>query len=199
MTEIVLIGSGGHAKSCLEVIRTKKNLKVVGYVSNLREKVKIFRYLGTDKDLIKIRKKYRNVHLGIGFIKNYKLRLRIINKLKKLKFFFPKIISNNSLVSKNAKIGNGTIVMNFCIVNYDAQIGENSIINNKALIEHDVKIGSNCHISTSVTINGNCKIGNNTFIGSGVIVNNGVKIGNNCLVGSGLTIKKDMRDHEIKK
>lgn len=199
MTEIVLIGSGGHAKSCFEVIRTKKNLKVVGYVSNLREKVKIFRYLGTDKDLIKIRKKYHNVHLGIGFIKNYKLRLSIINKLKKLKFFFPKIISNNSLVSKNAKIGNGTIVMNFCIVNYDAQIGENSIINNKALIEHDVKIGSNCHISTSVTINGNCEIGNNTFIGSGTIINNGVKIGNNCVVGSGLTIKKDLCDNEIKK
>ena len=109
----------------------------------------------------------------------------------KKKINFSKI--GNIIIKDNCFIGARAILMP------GVTIGENSIINNKALIEHDVKIGSNCHISTSVTINGNCKIGNNTFIGSGVIVNNGVKIGNNCLVGSGLTIKKDMRDHEIKK
>ena len=199
MSEIILIGAGGHAKSCLEVIRENKNFKVVGYISSLQSKIKIIKYLGQDKNLLKIRKKYKNVHLAIGFIKDYKHRLRLINKINKLKFHFPKIISKNSLVSKNAKIGNGTIIMNFCIVNYDAQIGSNSIINNKALIEHDVTIGSNCHISTSATINGNCEIGDNTFIGSGTIVNNGIKIGNNCLIGSGLTIKKNIKDDSIKK
>ena len=194
-----MIGAGGHAKSCLEVIRENKNFKVAGYISSLQSKIKIIKYLGQEKDLLKIRKKYKNVHLAIGFIKDYKHRLRLINKINKLKFHFPKIISKNSLISKNAKIGNGTIIMNFCIVNYDAQVGDNTIINNRALIEHDVVIGSNCHISTSVTVNGNCKIGDNTFIGSGTVVDNGVSIGKNCIIGSGLTIKKNIKDNEIKK
>jgi len=197
MIKLVLIGAGGHAKSCFEVINKIKKIKIVGCIAEKSNKK--FYYLGKDKDLPSIRKKYKHAHLAIGFIKNYKLRLKILKKLKNLKYIMPTIISKNSIVSKNSKIGAGTIVMNYCIVNYDAQIGDNTIINNRALIEHDVVIGSNCHISTSVTVNGNCKIGDNTFIGSGAVIDNGVSIGKNCIIGSGLIIKKNIKDNEIKK
>ena len=35
MKKIIIIGAGGHAKSCLDVIESKNNLyKVVGFVDN---------------------------------------------------------------------------------------------------------------------------------------------------------------------
>ena len=114
--------------------------------------------------------------MALGQIKNYKLRLKIFNKLKKLKFKIPIIESPNSYVSKNSKIGEGTMVFNGVIVNSNVKIGKNCIINSRALIEHDVKIGNNCHISTGSILNGNVEIGDNCFIGSGSILRNGIKI-----------------------
>ena len=197
MIKLIFIGAGGHANSCLEVVDSTKKYKVVGSVSNNNNK--FFKNLGNDKDLKKIRKKYKYAHIAIGFIKNYQSRKKIFYNLKKLKYRLSTIVASSSIVSKYANIDEGTIVMHGAIVNAFAKIGKNSIINSRAIIEHDVQIGSNCHISTSVIINGNTKVGDNTFIGSGTIVFNKVTIGKNCVIGSGLIIKKNIRDNEIKK
>lgn len=198
MIKLIFIGAGGHANSCLDVVNSEKKYKVFGSISKIN-KNKFLKNLGTDKDLVKIRKKYKHAHIAIGFIKNYKIRKKLFNKAKKLKFLFPKIISSNSVVSKHSNIGEGTIIMHHAIVNYGTKIGANTIVNSKALIEHDCIIGSNCHISTAAVINGYCEIGDNTFIGSGTVINNRIKIGNNCVIGSGLTIKKNIKDNEVKK
>ncbi len=198
MINLIFIGSGGHANSCLDVVNSTKKYKVFGSISKINNN-KFFKNLGTDKDLVKLRKKHKYAHIAIGFIKNYKIRKKLFDKAKELKFIFPKIISANSVVSKNSNIGEGTIIMHHAVINFGAKIGINTIVNSKALIEHDCIIGSNCHISTAAVINGFCEIGDNTFIGSRTVINNGIKIGKNCVVGSGLTIKKNIKDNEIKK
>lgn len=198
MIKLIFIGSGGHANSCLEVVNSTKKFNVIGSVSK-KNNNEFLKDLGSDKDLGKIRKKYKYAHIAIGFIKDYKIRKKIYTNTKKLKFILPIIVSSSSIVSKFSSIGEGTILMHQTILNFGAKVGKNTIINSKVLIEHDSVIGSNCHISTAAVINGNCEIGDNTFIGSGVIVNNGIKIGKNCVIGSGLVIKKDIKDNEIKK
>ena len=198
MIKLIFIGAGGHANSCLEVVDSTKKYKVVGSVSNNNNN-KLFKNLGNDKNLKKIREKYKFAHIAIGFIKNYQLRKKIFYSLKKLNFVLPTIIASSSIVSKYSNIDQPKMIMHGVIINSFAKIGKNSIINSRAVIEHDVQIGSNCHISTSVIINGNTKVGNNTFIGSGTIVFNKIKIGKNCVIGSGLIIKKDVGDNEIKK
>lgn len=72
MIKLIFIGAGGHANSCLEVVDSTKKYKVVGSVSNNNNK--FFKNLGNDKDLGKIRKKYKYAHIAIGFIKNYQSR-----------------------------------------------------------------------------------------------------------------------------
>jgi hypothetical protein len=51
MKKIVLIGAGGHAKSCIDVIESEKKFKVVGFVNS--KIVNIFNYktIGGDQDL----------------------------------------------------------------------------------------------------------------------------------------------------
>ena len=54
MNKILLIGSGGHAKSCIEVIEQEGNFKIVGLISNQKISSSIeLPILGTDDDLEK--------------------------------------------------------------------------------------------------------------------------------------------------
>ena len=171
MKKILIIGSGGHAKSCAEVIEKCKDYKLVGFVTKnkkFNKNVKILDYpvVASDKELAKLSNKFKYAIVGIGQIKNFENRYKIFKNLKKLNFKLPTIISPNAIVSKFSYFGSGCIVMQHAIVNADTEIGNNCIINNKALIEHDVKIGHNSHISTGAIINGSVEIGENCFIGS---------------------------------
>tara|TARA_Y100000996_G_C22311523_1_gene556432 strand:- start:23 stop:631 length:609 start_codon:yes stop_codon:yes gene_type:complete len=197
--KLILIGAGGQAKSCIDVIQSSKNFKILGIInSQSKKKFLNIKILGKDKYLTKLKnKKQINLHIAIGFIKNPIIKIKLYEKFKKMGFIFPVIKAKSSIVSKNAIVLDGTILHHKTIINSDAKIGYNSIINTATLIEHDVKIGNNCHISTGVILNGNVIVGDNTFVGSGVKVKNGVTIGKNCIIGMGVIIKKNIRDNSI--
>lgn len=191
--KILIIGAGGHARSCLEVIISENKLEVIGFTDNrLRKKHYNLKVLGSDRDIHKIRKKCSNIFIGLGGVKDMDLRWLIFNRAKKLKFNFPIIKSPISYISSSSKIGEGSIIMNHVIINSNVSIGKNSIINNKALIEHDVDIGDNVHIATGAIINGGVKIGDNVFIGSRAVIKENIKIKSNSIIGMGSVVLKNV-------
>ena len=197
MKQIILIGAGGHAESCLDVILLTKKFKVLGFIDKTKSTNLLnYKVLGDERYLEKVKKKKINLHISLGFIKSPKKRIKIFQEFKK-KFKFPTIISPVAYVSKNAIILDGTIIHHNAIVNFGAQIGQNTIINTSAVVEHGVRIGNNCHISTRVILNGQVIVKDNTFIGSGAIIKQGVKIGKNCIIGMGKIISKDVRDNSV--
>ena len=189
MKKIIIIGSGGHAKACLDVLLSEKKFEFKGFIDN---EIKNKNILGTDDDLKKIFKKIKYVMIGIGQIKSPIYRLRIFRKLKKIGFLLPVIRSSFSYVSKSAKIEEGTVIMHGAIINANAKIGKNTIINSKALIEHDAIIGDNCHISTNSTVNGGSIVGDNTFVGSRAVITNNIRIGKSKFIKAGSLIKKNI-------
>ena len=197
MKNIVLVGAGGHCKTCIDVIEKENKYKILGLIDN-KKKGSFLKYkiLGNDHELKKIYNHAKYALVTVGQIKNYSVRVKLFNKLINLNFILPLIISPISSVSKHSSIKKGTIIMHRCIVNAGSIIGKNCIINTGVIVEHDVVIGNNCHISTGVIINGNTKIGDNTFIGSGTIIKNKVSIGKNCVIGMKKIIKKDIIDNQ---
>ena len=189
--KIILVGAGGHAKSCINLIEKVNNFNIIG-LTDSKKKGYLLNYKILGDDTILDQKKFRNINLCLSFgsIFNINLRGKIFQKLKNKGFNFPILISKESSISKFSKIGSGTMIMGNTFVNAGANIGENCIINNNSLIEHDVKIGNNSQISTSVTINGSCKIGSNCFIGSGTIIRNNIKIKNDTFIKMASIIKK---------
>ena len=194
---IVIIGSGGHALSCSEIISKEKKFQIAGFVDKKSINIEPYKIIGNDNDLIKLRKKYNHAFIGIGQIKSPIKRKNIYSKLKEMNFILPKIISKSSLVSKKSFIDEGTIIMNYAHVNINSRIGKACIINTGSNIEHDVNVGDFAHISTGVIINGNAKIGSYSFIGSGSIIHNGIEIGDNCIIGAGKVIKKNLKSFSI--
>jgi sugar O-acyltransferase (sialic acid O-acetyltransferase NeuD family) len=190
MNKIIIISSGGHARSCADVIETEKKYKIIGFVDNNNKKSD-YPVIGKDKDLIKLKKKCSNIFIGIGQIKSNLTRKILFNKCKKIGFKLPVIKSPNSYISKKSKIGEGTIIMHGAFIGPNSIIGKNCIINNYSHIEHDCIIGDNTHISTRVTINGAVKVGKDSFVGSGTIVRENVVIKKKSIITFGSLIRKN--------
>ena len=193
--KIILIGAGGHAKACIEVIESAGEFsiaQIVGQSSEIGSTVLGYVVKHTDADLALLREEYEYAFIGIGQMHNPEPRREIHSNLLNLGYQMPTIISKHAIVSSKAKIGTGSIVMNGAILNSDCTVGTNVIINSSALLEHDVFVGDDCHISTRVTINGNSRIGQGTFLGSGTVIRNGIEIGENSFVDMGSVITESL-------
>ncbi len=193
MEKIIIIGAGGHAKSCVDVILSQNKFEIYGLVEKDTNKDsfdKDIPIIGTDTDLDRIRKEVVNVHVGIAHMGEYDQRKEIINKLTKLKYNFPILTSSHTYISNLSQIMMGTIVMHGSIINAYVKIGEHNIINTNVIIEHDVEIGNNCHIAPGVTINGNVFVGDNVFIGSGSIIHQNINIPSNTIIASASKIDR---------
>jgi sugar O-acyltransferase (sialic acid O-acetyltransferase NeuD family) len=192
---ILLIGGGGHAKACIDVLESTGQYNIVGYVDKapMLENKFAINYIGTD-DCLDAYIATCSFLISVGQIKNPQPRINLFEKMISKGAKFPSIISPTAYVSKYANIGIGTIIMHGAILQANVTVGNNCIINDRALLEHDVIIGNHCHISTSATINGNVEIGAKTFVGSGSIIKNGICICDEVIIGMGTTILYDILD-----
>lgn len=202
MTTLLLIGGGGHCRSCIDVIESHPDYDIAGIVlpdASHTEPVLGYPVVGIDEDLKKLVSKTPGALVTVGQIHSPGIRIRLFSKLKKLNADLPSIIASTANCSQHASVGCGTIVMHGAFVNAAAYIGENCIINSQALVEHDVQIESHCHIATGARINGGVEIGMGSFVGSGVIIREGVKIGARSIIGAGQVVLKDIPEDTVLK
>lgn len=200
--ELLLIGAGGHCRSCIDIISCIPKFGIAGVVdrdgTDLKE-VMGYNIIGTDSNLEVLLDNFNQVHIAVGQIKTPKIRINLFNRAKSYGAEFPFIVSPTAYLSQTANIGEGTVLMHLTVVNSSAEVGRNCIINNKALIEHDSIIGPHCHISTGVLINGGVVIEEGCFVGSGAIIHEGVKIGGNSIIGAGQVVKTDIASNTVLK
>jgi sugar O-acyltransferase (sialic acid O-acetyltransferase NeuD family) len=200
MDEIVLVGAGGHARACIDVIEASGLFNVAGLVEKERTDIQDslgYPVIGTDNDLQELHKRFQNALVTVGQIKSPHTRIRLFQILIQLNYNLPVIVSPSAYISRHARIGDGTIVMHGAIVNANANVGKNCIINDRALIEHDAVIGDHCHVATGAVINGGVSIGDGTFVGSGTITKQGISIGSLCVVGAGSVLKRDLQSNQV--
>jgi sugar O-acyltransferase (sialic acid O-acetyltransferase NeuD family) len=197
MKDIVLIGAGGHAASCIDVIESEGRFRIVGLVgmkSELNQRLCGHEVIATDDALRELAKEYPCALITVGQIKSSESRRRLYREAREAGFEMPVIVSPYARVSSHASVGPGSIIMYGAMVNANAKVGSNCIINSRALIEHDAEVGDHCHISTGAILNGNVRVGETSFIGSGTVTTHGISIGAACLVGMASVIRHDLPD-----
>jgi sugar O-acyltransferase (sialic acid O-acetyltransferase NeuD family) len=191
---ILLVGAGGHAAACVDVIEADGRFTVAGLVGAAAEvgkRVLGYPVLGTDDDLADLVGRYSSALVAVGHIQTPEPRIRLFEQLQKLGCALPLIVSSLARVSRHATLGAGTIVMHGAVVNAGAVVGCNCIINSQALVEHDAVIADHCHIATAAVINGGVHVGAGTFVGSNATVRQSVRIGERCLIGMGDVLLAD--------
>jgi sugar O-acyltransferase (sialic acid O-acetyltransferase NeuD family) len=191
---ILLVGAGGHARACIDVIEQEGRFAVKGLVglpSEVGSKILDYSVLGTDEDLPMLLRECPNALIAIGQIKTPEPRISLFDLMQKNNCALPVIVSPRAYVSSHSALGAGTIVMHGAVVNAGAVVGKSCIINSQSLVEHDVVIADHCHIATAATINSGVRIGAGTFIGSNSSIRQCVNIGEHCLIGMGQQVLAD--------
>lgn len=191
---ILLVGAGGHAVSCIDVLERHGGFTVAGLVGSAAEvgrRVLGYPVIGTDEQLPELVARYGNALVVVGQIKTPEVRMRLFERLLSLNCMLPPIVSPQAYVSPRATLGAGTIVMHGAIVNAGAAIGRNCILNSMSLVEHDVTIADHCHVATAAVLNGCVSIDAGTFIGSHSTIRQGVRVGRRCVIGMGQQVLVD--------
>ena len=195
--ELLLIGAGGHCRSCIELISSLTDYRITGVVdqdgSDLKD-VLGHNVVGTDSNLEALISDNPKVLITVGQIKTPEIRINLYNKAKSYGAEFPVLVSPNAYLSQTAKIEEGSVLLHLTMVNSSARVGKNCIINSQALVEHDASIGAHCHLSTGSKINGDAHVEFGSFIGSGAVVHHGKRIQRRCIVGAGAVVAKNLAE-----
>ena len=191
---MLLIGAGGHARACIDVIEQEGKFTIaglVGLVDEVGTRVLGYPVLGSDVALPELLREHRHALVTVGQIKTPDLRIRLFELVERSGCSSPVVVSPRAYVSSHAAIGAGSIVMHGAVVNAGAVVGRNCIINSQSLLEHDVVVADHCHIATAAAINSGVRIGAGTFVGSNSSVRQSVTIGERCVVGMGTRVLAD--------
>ena len=198
--DLILIGGGGHGRSCIDVIEMEDRFTIRGIVDEkdgLDPALKNYPLLGRERDLLTLSKSCKNFLITIGQIKLPEPRIRLFMYLKRLGVTLVTVVSPLAYVSKQSLIGEGTIIMHHAFVNAGASVGRNCIINTKALIEHDAVIEDHCHISTAAVVNGAAKVQRCSFLGSNAVLREHIVVGECSIVGAGVTVLRNITPSSV--
>lgn len=192
--KIILIGTGGHAKVVLDIIKSENKFNVIGCVASDTNQTQFegLPVFGTDEILpVIFEKGITNVFVAIG---DNEIRKKIINLSKKIGFNIVTTIHPSALISKTAMISNGTCIMPGAIINSHALIGEGVIINTNSSVDHDCIVDNFSHLAPGSSLAGNVSIKEGSFLGIGTKVIPRVTIGAWSIIGAGGVVIKNIPD-----
>ena len=192
--KLILIGGGGHCKSCIDVIEQEGHFVIAGITDQphkIGEKLLGYTVLASDEAIPNLAAGHQFL-ITIGHIRTAEPRVRLYKELLAVNADIATVISPCAYVSPHAQLGQGTIIMPGATVNAAAKVGNNCIINSHALVEHDAVISDHCHIATGAIINGGVQIGEQGFIGSRTMIREYINIGAESFIAAGMSIYQDL-------
>lgn len=193
--KIVVIGGGGWGRVIINALKKLNIYEILGY-TDLVDKGTLFgiRYLGNDDILKDIIKKYTNCNavLGVGNIIISKTRIELFEKIKKIGFIFPVIISPNAIINEGVEIDEGTVVLDGAVLCTCAKIGKCAIVSSNVILEHDSSSGDFVNFCAGAILSGGAAIGDNSLLGVSAIIVGFKKVGRDCFIGPGSVVIKDL-------
>ena len=195
MTQVIIIGYGGHGKVIEECIESNNTQYALGYIDQFDRGIHL-KHLGTDDSISDIIKIYPNAQFVIG-IGDIQLRRKLFSLYESFNVKFATVVHKSANISPKTMIGDGTVVFPHAVINPGSIIGRHCIINSGAIIEHDNIIEDNVHLAPRSVTGGQVKVGNDTLIGLGACIRNNVTIGSKCIVGMGSSVIDDVLNDTI--
>jgi UDP-perosamine 4-acetyltransferase len=196
VSDIVVIGGGGHAKVLIAVLR-KLAWNVLGY-TDVRDAGAVLGspWLGADEvltGLIAARPDCAAL-VGIGKVDAGAWRADAHRRLIALGFVLPVVVSPHAVVNEEVGLGAGTVVFDGAVVNSGAVSGGGCILNTGSIVEHDCTLGDDVHVAPGAIVSGGSRIGDHCMVGAGATVVQGVDVRAGCLIGAGSVVTGDLAD-----
>jgi len=160
---LLILGAGSHGHSVKEIA---ESLRVFQKISFLDDKETGEGIIGKCSDAQKFKDEYPCAIVAIG---NNEVRRKYATFLKGCNFLIPSIISPAANISKDAKIGEGVVIMPQSTIS-NAEIGDFCILASNSLVNYGCEVGEYCHIDCGGIILKGKTIKKGTIIRSGEVI-----------------------------
>ena len=187
--DVFVIGSGGHALVCIEVLRATGR-RVAGCVEVDGRQVDVgVPVLGRVDDLGEL--VTRDAAVFVAVMEN-RARQVLTSEVIALGARLVTAISPHAVISASARIGAGALLLPGAVVAAQATIGDGAIVNANAAIDHAGSIGAFAHVAPGASLAGYVTVGDGALIGVGASVTPGRTIGAWSTVGAGSAVVRDV-------
>jgi UDP-perosamine 4-acetyltransferase len=187
--DVVVIGSGGHALVCVDVLRAAGR-RVAGCVAVEGRQVDVgVPVLGTTDQLGELVTAGTAVFVAV--MEN-RARQMLTSEITALGARLVTAISPHAVISPSVRIGSGALLLPGAIVAAQATIGDGAIVNANAAVDHEGSIGAFAHVAPGASLAGYVTVGDGALIGVGASVTPGRTIGAWSTVGAGSAVVRDV-------
>jgi sugar O-acyltransferase (sialic acid O-acetyltransferase NeuD family) len=189
MDNIVIIGSSGHAKVVIDIVRNERKYNIVGLLDRFRaagDQTMGCPILGKEEDLPELGKLH-SVKGGIVAIGDNLVRSKVVALVKEISpgFRFVSAIHPRAVIGADVTIGEGSVVMAGVTINPCSAVGRFCILNTHSSLDHDSMLADFSSLAPGATTGGNCRVGEYSAICIGAILSHGVQVGEHSVVGAG--------------
>ncbi len=180
--KIAIYGKSGHGKVIADIARAQGFKEILWIDDDPKKEALSF---------LEFYEFYHTVPVLLGIGDNH-LRKKLFHSLKSKGFSLPSLTHPSAIISKSAKIAEGSVIMANAVINADAVIANGVIINTSSVIEHDCVIEEFVHISPKAALAGGVRVGKFCHIGLGANIIQGKHIGENSVIGAGACVITDL-------
>ncbi len=192
--DIAMVGAGGHAKVCIDVLREQEWRIVACLTTDTKGDQTARTCNGVEVIACQDAATWieeRGLAAAFIAVGDNNVRARISGLLDQHEIGQPAAISAHAVVAPSVAVGAGALIMPGVVINADAVIGKGAIINTGACVDHDCAIGAFAHIAPGCALAGGVRIGAGSLCGVGSRFVPGVEIGPGSLVAAGAVVIKN--------
>jgi sugar O-acyltransferase (sialic acid O-acetyltransferase NeuD family) len=193
-TDLVVFGTGGHAKEVSEAIFAAiadgANFNFLGFLDQSQNKdaVQTYPVFGDESWL----KNNMGVKVVVA-IGNPKFRRVVVEKINTIdKHRFQTIIHPKAYIGNNCNIGAGAMIFAGSVLTCDIFVGNHVVINIGTTVSHEVRLEDFVTLAPQCAICGAVSIETGADVGAGVTVIQGKAIGAWSVVGAGAVVIRDI-------
>ncbi len=194
---LLILGAGGHGRVLADAAEASGQWDPIVFLDDRFPEMAssaCWPVIGKVADAAQWRDAFPDAAVGVG---NNATRIALFEQLRTLGFGLPVIAHPSASISRQATIGEGSVVFAQAAVNIGSSVGAACIINTGAKIDHDCMLGSGVHVSPGASVAGAVVIGDGSWIGIGASVKQEVVIGANVTVGAGAAVLGNLSDGVI--
>jgi UDP-perosamine 4-acetyltransferase len=185
---VIILGAGGHGRAVADVA-TECGWTVAGFTDRSPGEA----VLGQDGDVAALSRSglIDGAVVGVG---NSALsrRVELFALIKAAGVPAPALVHPRAVVSRSARIGDGTVVFPGVVLGAHVVAGDNVVVYSGVVIEHECRIGDHAYLSPGVILSGDVTVEPGTFIGAGAVLLPGITVGMGATVAAGAVVTLDV-------
>ena len=186
--DIVIFGTGGHARVLHDIALDCAVFNVIGFVAPTAGG----EYLGLPVFAADTHACHHGV-IGIGD-NHLRMQVAMATRRRDPSFEFIALVHPSAQRLRGVQIGHGSVVMPGALINSAATIGAHCILNTGCVVDHDCVVEDFASIAPGATLGGGVRIGRGSVVALGAKVIHGIAVGAGSVVGAGSLVLQDVAD-----